>query len=161
MPNPPSFVLGEFRRTLDQRYRVSIPAELAEPFGAAGSNCILAKEQPGALSLWSGARWGDRLERGVRLVESKMDAGRLDGRIDEVQMLGRLLSTRHKRVELGNRGRLLVPEGFREFLGVEPGGELLVVGAALCVELWRPAAWIAHLEQQIPEFRRLFDDLSA
>ena len=161
MPNPPSFVLGEFRRTLDQRYRVSIPGELARSLGAAGANCILAKERPGAISLWSGPRWRDRLERGVRLVESKMDAGRLDGRIEEVQMLGRLLSTRHKTVELGDRGRLLIPEGFREFLGVEPGGELLVVGAALCVELWKPTAWIAYLEEQIPEFRRLFDSLSA
>jgi MraZ protein len=161
MPNPPSFLLGEYRRTLDQRNRLSIPAELARSLGEAGASCILAKERPGALSLWSGPSWSSRLDRGVRLLESKMEAGRLEGRVEEVQMLGRLLSTRHATVQLGGRGRLLIPEGFREFLGVAPGGELMVVGAALCVELWRPSAWIACLEQQIPEFRRLFDSLSA
>jgi MraZ protein len=53
-----------------------------------------------------------------------------------------------------------VPEGFREFLGVEPGGEVIVVGAAVCVELWQPARWLLYLEERMPEFRELFDRLS-
>jgi MraZ protein len=54
-----------------------------------------------------------------------------------------------------------VPEGFREFLGVEAGGELLIVGAAVCVELWKPEAWFAYVEENMPEFRKLLDNLSA
>ena len=45
--------------------------------------------------------------------------------------------------------------------GVEPGGELFVVGAAVCVELWKPNAWFKYIEEQMPEFRRLFDSLSS
>jgi MraZ protein len=56
---------------------------------------------------------------------------------------------------------LLIPEGFREFLGVEPGGEILVVGAAVCIEIWQPAAWLAYLKGRMPRFRRLFDRLSS
>jgi MraZ protein len=55
----------------------------------------------------------------------------------------------------------VIPEGFREFLGVEPGSEVIVVGAAVCVELWRPSAWFSHLETNIPEFRSLFEQLSS
>jgi MraZ protein len=55
----------------------------------------------------------------------------------------------------------VVPEGFREFLGVEPGGDLLVVGAAVCVELWQPAAWTAFVSSEIQEFRRRIDELTA
>ena len=153
-------ILGEFQRTLDERFRLSIPAEVAVPLTAAGNECILAKERPGCLSLWSAAAWQSKLDAGVQLVESKMLAGRFEGRIEEVQLLGRLLSTRHKPVELAGRGRLLLPEGFREFLGVEPGGEVVVVGAAICVEIWRSDAWIKHLEERMPEFRKLFDQLS-
>ena len=153
-------ILGEFRRLLDDRYRVSIPGELAEPLAAAGDDCILAKEQIGALSLWNSTDWSAQLDAGVRLVEDKMLAGRLQGRTEDVQRLGRLLSTRHTKVNLAGRSRLVVPEGFREFLGVEPGGELLVVGAAVCVELWRPAAWFAYIQDKMPEFRQLFDSLS-
>jgi MraZ protein len=154
-------LLGEFRRTLDDRYRVSIPLELAEHMTADGSTCVLIKERPGALSLWNRARWRERLERGVRLIHSKLEAGRFEGRIDEVQQVGRLLSTRHRDVQLAGRARLVVPEGFREFLGVEPGGETLIVGAAVCVEIWRPEAWISFLEQTMPDFHRLFEGLSA
>ena len=53
-------------------------------------------------------------------------------------------------------------------LGI-PGGtqgclillHLLVIGAAVCVELWRPDAWIHYLDEKIPEFRQRFDNLSA
>ena len=67
-------------------------------------------------------------DEGVELIKRKMQAGKLEGRIGQVQLLGRLLSTRHKPVQLAGRGRLLIPEGFRQFLGVEPGGEVLVLG---------------------------------
>ena len=43
---------------------------------------------------------------------------------------------------------------------VQPGGEVLVVGAAVCVEIWRPDAWVEYLNQQMPEFRKLLDGLS-
>ena len=154
------FLLGEFRRTVDERFRLSIPSDLADPLTAESPNCILAKERPGSISLWSAADWQQRLDAGVDLVKHKIEAGKLQGRLEEVQRLGRLLSTRHKPVELAGRGRLLIPEGFREFLAVQPGDEVLVVGAAVCVEIWRPTAWADHLNEQMPEFRRLLDDLS-
>ena len=160
MPSAP-LLLGEFRRLLDERYRVAIPPPLAEPLVAESAACTLAKQRRGCLSLWSDAQWRTRLDADVELVRTKIEAGRLAGRIEEVQSLGRLLSTRHRPVELSQRGRLLVPEGFREFLGVEAGGELLIVGAAVCVELWKPEAWFTYVEENMPEFRRLLDNLSA
>lgn len=156
----PMFV-GEHRRQLDDRYRVSIPNAWADQLAPPGQCCVLAKEQVGALSLWKSATWTEKLDQGMRLIQDKIQAGRLDERISEVQTLGRLLSTRHTDVSLAGRGRLVIPEGFREFLGVEPGHELLVVGAALCVELWRPAAWFAYVQEKMPEFRRLFTTLSS
>jgi MraZ protein len=155
------FILGEYRRAVDERYRITIPPEMVEQLEVGKDECILAKEQSGALSLWNAADWQAKLDLGVRLVEEKMHAGRLDGRVEQVQMLGRLLSTRHTKVRLAGRGRLSVPEGFREFLGVDPGGEVLVVGAAVCVELWRPDRWFNYIEENIPQFRQLFDNLSA
>lgn len=154
-------ILGEHRRTLDDRYRLSIPNEMADLLVAGAADCILAKERPGCLSLWSAEGWQTKLDAGVELIQRKIQAGKLEGRTSQVQLLGRLLSTRHKTVQLANRSRLLVPEGFREFLAVEPGGEVLVVGAAVCVEIWRPDHWFKYLQRRIPRFRRLFDQLSS
>ena len=161
MSQEPDFLIGEFPRSLDERYRVSLPADFADPISAEGDRCILAKERPGCLSLWAAARWEKRMSEGVELVKQKMRAGRLEGNLTDVQLFGRLLSTRQREVQLAGRGRLLVPESFRSFLGVEPGGEVLLVGAAVCIELWQPEAFNTYLEKRIPRFRRIFDKLSS
>ena len=81
--------------------------------------------------------WEAKLTSRVKLIEQKILADAIgDDRIAQVQLLGRLLSTRHKTVELKGRGRLLIPEGFRKFLGVDrdpPDNEVIVVA--------RPCAW--------------------
>jgi MraZ protein len=161
MPAAPELLIGEFPRALDERYRLSLPPELLDPLLATGPRLVLAKERAGCLSLWSAAVWKPRIDAAVDVVRSKLQAGLLAQRVGELQDLGRLLSTRHRVVSLAGRGRLVIPEGFREFLAVEPGGEVLVVGAAVCVELWQPAAWTAFISGEMPGFRRRIDDLTA
>jgi MraZ protein len=160
MPAAHEFFQGEFARTLDERFRLSIPQELADPLSADGADCVLIKEQAGCLSLWPAATWKTKTQAAVELVQAKMRAGKLDGRTTEVQSFGRLLSTRHRVVQMAGRGRVLIPEGFREFLHVEAGGEVMIVGAAVCVEIWNPTAWRTHLETQLPSFQQMFDQLA-
>ena len=38
---------------------------------------------------------------------------------------------------------------------------VVVVGAAICVEIWNPAAWLEALRHDMPDFGPLFADLSA
>lgn len=179
MPESERLLLGEFRRSLDERYRLSIPGELMDQLGIAqsgispgggsqsgsdpegqGVEFTLAKERPGCLSLWLDETWKKKLREGTDVVRSKLRAGKLENQLGELQLLGRLLSTRHKQVQIAGRGRLLVPEGFREFLRVEPGGDVMVVGAAVCIEIWQPTAWVEYLDRRMPGFRKLFDKLS-
>jgi MraZ protein len=159
MPDAQLF-LGESTRSLDDRYRLSLPADWAEVLAGGDSECLLAKERPGCLSLWNAVAWKAWLDQGVELLHSKIRGGRLERRTPTVQLFGRLLSTRHHRVPIAGRGRIAIPESFRSFLGVEPGGEVFVVGAAVCVEVWRPEAWNEHINQHMPEFRQLFDELT-
>ena len=164
MPGDCRLVLGEYCCTLDERFRLSIPHELTELLGPDPARCILAKERAGCLSLWHTDTWEPKLNARTKLLEQKLAAGSFgEDRIGRVQLLGRLLSSRHRPVELKGRGRLLVPEGFRKFLGVErdpPENEVYVVGAAVCIEIWKPAAWLAYLEGRMPRFRRLLEELS-
>jgi MraZ protein len=164
MPNPRQLILGEFPCTLDERFRLSIPSSLAELLADENPRCILAKERSGCLSLWNAETWEGKLNARIKLLEQKLQADSFgDDRIAQVQLLGRLLSTRHRPVELGGRSRLLIPEGFRAFLGVDrdpPSNEVLVVGAAVCIEIWKPAAWLAYLDKRMPKFRRVFHRLA-
>lgn len=185
----PALILGEYRRSLDDRYRLSIPMELLASWNheatVSGSprsggqavpqeldqeeaatesetpaDFVLAKERPGCLSLWRGDAWQANLDAGVNVVASKLAAGRLGDSLARVQMLGRLLSSRHRSVKIAGRGRLSVPDGFRQFLDAEPGTEVMVIGAAVCIEIWQPDAWRLCLHEQIPRFSEVLDELS-
>ena len=158
---PENFVTGEHKRVLDDRFRLTLPADMAEAVTDSGGDSILVKERQGCLSLWRSAEWQRRQDDGVSLIQQKIRAGRLEQRWDEVQRLGRLLSTRSRTVKLANRSRLLIPEGFREFLEVPPEGEVMVIGAVICVEIWNPRAWLDLLRQDMPEFGPLFKNLTA
>jgi MraZ protein len=155
-----NLILGEFRRTLDERYRLSIPQEFIASLGGEQATCILAKERPGCLSLWNQAQWQGTFDAGVEVIQGKLRAGKLESRLAEVQLLGRLLSTRQTQVTLAGRGRLLLPEGFREFLRVEPNSDVLLLGAAVCLEIWNINSWLEYVEKRMPKFRRLFDQLT-
>ncbi len=153
-------IIGEFRRTVDDRYRLIIPPQLAEPITRESVECTLVKERAGCLSLWSRTEWERRFAGRIQLIEQRLSLGDLDRRLAEVQMLGRLLSTRHKPVELAGRNRLVIPEGFREFLGAEPNAEVMLIGAAVCVEIWKREQWLHYLNRRAARFTRLFARLS-
>src|SRR5262245_54203579 len=155
-----SFITGETKRTIDDRFRVTLPTEMAAAVTDSQGETILAKERQGCLSLWQAAEWQKRLDDGVELIRQKIRSGRMEQRFSDVQRLGRLLSTRSRNVKLANRSRLLIPEGYREFLEVGPNQDVMVVGAVICVEIWNPQAWLDVLRHEMPEFGPLFRDLT-
>jgi MraZ protein len=161
MSSPHALVRGEAMCGLDERSRISLPKPLSDIASTWQGDCWLVKERPGALSLWPpGAKEEDDLEKMVGLVEGKLGLGRFRERTEELMVLGRLLSTRRTTAKVDGRARVVVPREFREFLGVEPGGQVMVVGAAVCIEIWRPNAWVAFVEDNIPRFRQLFEQLA-
>lgn len=161
MPHAPeAFITGEVKRSLDERFRLTLPAEFARAISDDQGETIVAKERYGCLSLWRAADWQQRVDDGVGLIRQKIAAGRMEQKWTDVQRLGRLLSTRYATVKLANRSRLLVPEGFREFLDVASGGDVMVVGAVICVEVWNPSAWLDQLKVDMPEFGSLFKELA-
>jgi len=161
MPSSQEFILGEHICILDERYRLSVPQQLHELLAIKAKECVLVKERAGCISLWNPAVWQTKLDDRVELIRQKIKSGVIEDRITEFQLLGRLLSTRHKVVPLSARGRLSIPKGFREFLKIEePEREVMVVGAALCVEIWNTNAWLEYIEERMPEFQKLFNELS-
>ncbi|MEZ6061245.1 MAG: division/cell wall cluster transcriptional repressor MraZ [Planctomycetaceae bacterium] len=154
------FITGEVRRTIDERHRLTLPADFAEAVADEIGDVILAKERSGCVSLWRRDEWQRRLDSGVSLLRQKIESGRMEQRWGDVQRLGRLLSTRHQQVSLAKRSRLLIPEGFRQFLGVDAGKEVVIVGAVICVEIWHPDRWMDVLKDEMPEFGELFKTLT-
>ena len=163
MPEPaPKFLRGEVLCSIDRHRRLTVRDPLAEVLKGWRGESWLVKERPGALSLWppdSGEE--DRLEAQLNdLIVSKMQHDLYRDRLDELLAFGRLLSTRRARIELKGGPRLLLTKEFCDFLGVEAGGKVYVVGAAACLEIWRPDAWVSFVEERIGEFRQMFQELA-
>src|SRR4030042_457960 len=93
MPDREEIILGEFRCTVDERYRVSIPGGLLP---VDSPRCVLVKERPGCLSLWRAEAWQSKVAVRIDLARQKIEAGLRDDQIGRVQLLGRLLSTGHQ-----------------------------------------------------------------
>lgn len=157
---PETFITGEVKRTIDDRFRITLTPEMAEAVTDESGETILAKERYGCLSLWRAADWQQRINDGIGLIRQKIQAGRMEQKWGDVQRLGRMLSTRHRTVKLANRSRILIPEGFREFLDVAPNQDVMLVGAVICVEIWNPQAWLETLKHDMPEFGLLFRELT-
>jgi MraZ protein len=161
MANESKLITGEFLRSLDERFRLSLPPDFAESVAPrADSTCVLAKERYGALSLWSQTTWQERVEPGLAVVRQKVMGRWLPTQVSEVQQFHRLLSTRSREVSLAGRSRLVIPEEFRDFLRVKASENCVVVGAGLCVEIWHPETWQEYLRQEIASFGTLFEKLS-
>ena len=115
MTTQSDLLLGEFSRTLDERYRIGLPSELVEPLVSQGQEMVLAKERAGCLSLWNAVIWKPRIDAAVDVLRSKLAAGVLAQRVDHVQGVGRLLSTRHRTISLAAAGAWLFPMGSESF----------------------------------------------
>jgi len=157
---PETFITGEVKRTLDERHRLTLPADFAAAVTDQEGETIVTKERYGCLSLWKAADWRERMDDGVAIIREKITRGRMEQRWDEVQRLGRLLSTRSTTVKLANRSRLTIPEGFREFLSVPGGQDVMVVGAAIGVEGGNPDAWRDQWKADMPDFSPMFKELA-
>ena len=161
MARESTLIVGEFVRAIDERFRLTLPPEFLEAISEKQATaCVLAKERFGALSLWSREAWQARIEPGLAVVRQKVQGRWLPTQVAEVQQFHRLLSTRSRDVTLAGRGRLVIPEEFRDFLGVKPGENCVVVGAGICIEIWQPAVWQEYLKQEIGAFGTLFEKLS-
>jgi len=154
-------IRGEYVTKMGDRFRLTLPKELTGAIVTQSETaCVLARERFGALSLWNRETWQDRVESGIEIVETKVRGHRLPTQIAEVQQFSRLLSTRSREVTVAERGRLVIPEAFRDFLRVKVGEDCVVVGAGLCIEIWHPETWQEYLKQEIGSFGELFEKLS-
>jgi MraZ protein len=160
MTETKKLITGEFSRAVDDRYRLSLPDEFKEVFKPESGKCVIVKEKPGHLSLWEESDWKQFHDDRVELVMQRFNLGDLGKRTAELQRFGRLHSTRSRHIQLKDRARFQLPEGFREFLGIEPKQDVMVIGAVCCIEIWHPQKWIASIEEDIPQYATLLESLS-
>ena len=144
---------------LDAKSRLTLPDVLREVAETWNGSCRVVKERPGAISLWAPDSTDTNIDAAVAAAMAKYNARGNQNLLEELMTLGRLRSTRETTAKLDGRARLTIPQAFREFLGVEPDGNAMVVAATVCIEIWRPDAWVEFVNERIADYRRISESL--
>ena len=117
--------LGQYEYQLDQKGRVSLPAEYRRR--AESSRFVLLQWESTHLTLFPESTWSGVQERLLDLRRSQSATARYL----------RQITARAVEVEPDKQGRILIPGWLKE--GAELDGSALLIGALDRVEIWNPA----------------------
>lgn len=136
--------LGSFQHQLDEKGRLSLPAQFRRE--ATDQRFVLIQAYEPALALYPEAEW---LE-----VEERMQTMMRDPK-------ARLwvLSVMSNAVEVApdSQGRILIPAPLRAAAGLE--GQALLVGAINKVEIWNPSRFEEAVRGAAPDYDRFASDI--
>jgi transcriptional regulator MraZ len=119
-------LIGTYECSLDDRYRLAVPAKLREPF-ADGATVSWWLDD--CLVLVPGGEWDALMERTFGAMSVLDD--------DQRDLRRYLLAGAYPVEALDKQGRVLVPADLREHAGL--GARVKVVGAGEYLEVWDPA----------------------
>ncbi len=124
---------GEFRNTLDEKGRISLPARLRGALGESG--LVLTQGMDSCLWLFSRDQW-------------EILAARLTGSASPFQANARMVQRRiiapAQEVEVDRLGRIQIPQSLREWASLVR--ECTILGMAKYIEIWDCSAYRSYLE---------------
>jgi MraZ protein len=128
--------LGEFRHTLDEKSRITLPAKYRS-------------------ELTSGVVMTTGFDHCL-LLFSQQDFERLAEKMNNMQFIGREQASLRRKFYSDasdaipdKQGRVIVPESLREFAGIT--NDVVIAGIGRYIELWNPEAW-TQARVQMQEF---------
>lgn len=120
--------LGQYTYTLDNKGRVIIPARFREDL--PGSLVVTRGLDP-CLAVYPMMVWEEIAEK-VTALPLTDPRGRA---------LRRIFFADAVSAEPDAQGRILLPDRLREYAGLLPGAEVVLVGLDRFIEMWNPERW--------------------
>lgn len=118
--------LGQYRHSLDDKARVTLPAKFRPQFG---EGLVMTAGTERCIWVYPAEEFGKLAER--------INALPLTGQ--EAAAFRRLIYGNAFDASLDKQGRVVVPEKLRRHANIE--GEVVVTGVGRFVEIWSPAEW--------------------
>lgn len=134
--------LGEYKHTIDNKCRLTIPAKFREDLD---NQCVIAKGLDGCLTVYPMAEWA--------LICEKIDAKPTSD--VKVRRFKRLFYASASVETLDKQGRLSIPPALMEYAAIEK--DVFIVGESNTFELWSAERWVS---QQAEDDNESFEDLA-
>ncbi len=141
-----NLLTGEFRNTLDEKGRLSLPAKLRGEL--PGTSFVLTQGVDACLWLFPPEQWSVLSKK---LIES---TSLFSARARLVQR--RILAPAQE-VEVDKLGRLAIPQSLREFAGLTK--ECVILGITKYIEIWDAEGYRKYLEENESEFIAAAEEL--
>jgi len=124
--------LGQYRHSLDNKFRLTIPSRYRE---LLGGGAYILQGFDGNLMLYTAASFEIMAHNADQMSETSA----------ETRLLKRLLFSTAVWVDLDSAGRILIPEFLRQAANI--GNEVVLAGVNDHIELWSPERWALQMEK--------------
>ncbi|HAN42140.1 MAG TPA: cell division/cell wall cluster transcriptional repressor MraZ [Sphaerochaeta sp.] len=123
---------GEFRNTIDEKGRLMIPPRLREQLGTS-VELVLTKSLDNALWLFTAEDFDN--------FDNQVNGDSMSLLDSNATLINRLIISPARDVELDKTGRLSIPQVLRDFAGLEPKSECVILGSRTHVEIMSAKAY--------------------
>lgn len=124
--------LGEFTYTLDDKGRLTLPAKFRS---ALAAGVVITRGLDGCLFIFSQSYFETLAQRAAEIPLTHAEG----------RSFARMLFSGAADVEIDKQGRVLIPQGLREFAHLS--GEVIVAGVNTRIEVWAVEAWKSQRER--------------
>ena len=128
---------GEYRNTIDEKGRLMIPPKLREQLGS--NTLMLTKSMDNTLWLFT--------KEDFEALNREVNYGPLAVFNKNSRLIDMMVISPAREVELDKSGRLSVPQILREFAGLDPKSECVILGSMTKVEIINAKKYDEYLIQ--------------
>lgn len=136
---------GEYQHTLDHKGRVIIPARLRE---GLGETFMITRGLDRCIFVYHLDEWAKVEQKVKELPLTRQDA----------RAFTRYLFSGAAEVEMDRQGRVLIPQGLREYADIER--EVMIIGVSNRVEVWSEEAWRQYTSTENLDFEAAAEKLA-
>ncbi len=127
-----SAFIGTHRHTLDDKGRVSVPAQFRRQLTA--EDLYLNVGMEGCLVLYPSQRWQELEEKLLALPRNR-----------ETRFFVRSLAQNLRAVSVDSQGRISIPSELAEMAGIS--GDVMFLGKFDTMELWQPERYNSYIDE--------------
>jgi len=141
-----NLLTGEFKNTLDEKGRISIPAKLRVELD--GERFVITQGVDSCLWLFPPQQWkalSEKLLEQTSLFHSR------------ARLVQRRIIAPAQEVEVDKAGRIAVPQSLRDFAGLNK--ECVILGITKYVEIWDADTYRRYLADNESEFMEAAEEL--
>lgn len=143
-----SLLSGEFRNSVDEKGRLSLPAKLRGEL--AGSSFVLTQGVDKCLWLFPPEQWdafSKKLMESTSLFQAK------------ARLVQRRILAPAQEVEIDKLGRISIPQSLREWAGLSK--DCVILGITKYIEIWDADEYRKYLDENESEFREAAEEIGS